>query len=164
VSEEIVKPKKTRKRGGLNLIDVMLTVLLILIIGAFLAYRFFVLGEATKDVYLEYSVEILDVGENMNSTRLLGQELYTEDNVKMGTVVGCSDVSTKKRSVIVEDRVGKDEEVYYITVTIGTKAVRMKDGSYRVDGMTLTTDSVLDLLSNEFALCGTCIRVSEVIK
>ena len=163
MSEE-KKVQASKRRNRLNLIDVFLIVFLVLIIGAFLAYRFFIAGDAGQTVYLEYSIEIPEVGENINTAKLVGDVLYGVDDSTMGTVIGCSAVQTKHTYVMVDEIVLSQENIRYITVTVECEAIRMKNGSYRIEESFMSVGDDLTLYSDDFMIEGTCVRITEVIK
>lgn len=152
-----------KKRNRLNLIDVLLIVFLVMIIGIFLAYRFYIAGDMGDTVYLQYSIEVPDVGEHINTEKLVGDTLYADDSA-MGNVIGCSKVKTKNTYVMMDELVCSQKNVKYITVTVECEATRMKNGSYHIEDNYLTVGDKVVLTSNDFMIAGTCVQITEVIK
>ena len=158
------KTTKTKRKNILNLIDVFLIILIVLVLGALLSYRFLVGGEEEKSVYLEYSVDIMEVSENVNVAKLTNDQLYDRNDIYMGKVISCSEVQTATHRVASNEKVFSEETVNYITVTIGCEAVRMKDGGYRINGKELNPGDALTLISDDFKMQGKCISITEVKK
>ena len=153
----------SKKRNKLNLIDVLLIVFLVLIIGTFLAYRFYIAGDVGGTVYLQYSIEVPEVGEHINTEKLVGDALYLDGGM-MGTVIGCSKVKTRNNLLVVGEIEYSQETVRYITVTVECEAKRMKNGGYHIQDNILSVGDDVLLNSNDFTLKGTCVQITEVIK
>ena len=153
------------KKSALNLIDVMLVVLIVLPLGLLIAFQVVSRSNEVTTVRLEYSLDVYGVSENVDTSKLASDILYTADDCKMGTVVGCGKVRSEQRTVTMEDSVVVQETLHCFTVTVACDAVRLKDGSYRIaDRVIINEGDVLRLYSNDFVLEGSLVRMSEVIK
>lgn len=164
MSELHNKKNSLKRKSRLNLIDVLLIALVVLAVGIFLSYRFFMAGDNTKVTQITYTVQIEDVGRHLNTEKLIGEELYTESGVCLGKVSQSSDVQTKIDTVSSSEGVVSKQTVYYITVTVSCDAIRMEDNSYRVNGYSLKLGKTLELTSANFELDGICTEVTEVAK
>ncbi len=156
------KPKAKRK-NILNLIDVFLVILIVLALAGFISYRFILADNTAADVELTYTVHVRNVSEDLNTTKLENDLLYNKQGVLMGTVVECSEIRRAEHTIESEDAAYVQTTAYF-TVTIKTNAVRMKDGSYRVNGLKLSKGDALTLTSTDFLVVGDCIEITEVSK
>ncbi len=160
MSERTVKAKR---KNILNLIDVFLIVLIVVVLAAFISYRFIVADNTEAGVKLQYDIEVRNVSEHLNTEKLLGDLLYDRDGVCMGTVSAVGDIQRVEHSLTHAD-VTYVQTTASFTVTVTCDAIRMKDGNYRVEGITLKKGDALSLLSEDFVVSGDCVRVTEVSK
>ena len=165
MSDKNVVQAPSNKKSSLNLIDVLLIILIVLPLGLFIAAQVVNNGNEIAQVRLEYSLDVYGVNEDVNISALASDKLFSSDDYQMGTVVGCSKVRSEQRIVTMADAVVLQETVYCFTVTVSCDAVRMKDGSYKIDGKKLLNEGdVWKLYSDDFVLEGTVVRLAEVIK
>ena len=164
MSELHNKKNSLKRKSKLNLIDVFLIALVVLAVGIFLSYRFFIAGDETQNVRLSYNIEVEDVGTQLCTEKLIGDELYTDKGIYLGKVSDCSEVMTKTHMVTSgEDAVFKDT-VNFITVTVTCDAILTEDGRYIVNGVLLSLEKNYVLASEDFYLEGTCTEITEVTK
>ena len=161
MNEATEKKLIQKRKRKLNLIDVILIVLVVLILGIFLSYRFFIAGDNVQEVRLSYRIEVEGVGEQLQTDKLLGDLLYTDSGICLGKVAQCSEIMTKTHIVTTAEDTYSKQTTHYVVVTVTCDAVRNKE-SYRISGYLLETGAQLELTSNDFYVKGTCIDMAEV--
>ena len=154
---------KAKRKNILNLIDVFLIVLIVVALAAFISYRFILADNTVADVKLQYDIEVRNVSERLNTEKLMGDTLYDRAGVCMGTVSAIGNIQRADHS-LTNAGVTYVQTTASFTVTVTCDAIRMKDGSYRVEGIVLKKGDALSLLSEDFFISGDCVRVSEVAK
>lgn len=154
---------KAKRKNLLNLIDVFLVILIVLALAGFISYRFILADNTAANVELEYKINVRNVSEDLNTSKLLNDPLYNKQGVLMGTVSECGQIQCTEHSIEGENATYVQTTAHF-TVTVRTKAVRMKDGSYRVNGLKLFKGDMLTLTSTDFTVVGDCIEISEVSK
>lgn len=154
---------KAKRKNILNLIDVFLIVLIVVALAAFISYRFIVADNTVADVKLRYDIEVRNVSERLNTEKLMGDLLYDHNGICMGTVSAIGDIQRTEHS-LTNAGVTYVQTTASFTVTVTCDAIRMKDGSYRVQGIALKVGDALSLISEDFSVSGDCVRVAEVTK
>ena len=68
------------KKSALNVIDVMLVVLIVLPLGLLIAFQVVSRSNEVTTVRLEYSLDVYGVSENVDTSKLASDILYTADD------------------------------------------------------------------------------------
>ena len=149
---------KKKRKNILNLVDIFLLVVIVLLLAVFASYRFILADNTVASVELQYDIEVRNVSQHLNTSQLQDDLLYDENGVYMGTVVACSEIEQSQYSMMTAPN------NYVFTVTVTCKAKRMKDGSYRINGVVIEKGDALVLQSADFSVSGDCVAITEVTK
>ena len=161
MSETTMKKTIKKRKSRLNLVDVILIVLVVLALGIFFSYLFFIAGDNIKDVQLSYQIEVEDVGSQLCTDKLNGDKLYTQSGICLGKVSECSEVMTKYNTITHEDDTYYKQTVHYVVVTVIGDAVQ-HEGEYRIGGYLLEEGMAVQLTSEDFFIDGICTAITEV--
>ncbi len=156
------------KKGRFNVVDALITVIILLVAFAILwifdPFLWFS-ADTKQEVTLKYVVELKGVDDDVNSNIKAG-ETVTNASTKnaIGTIVS---VKTRNATVweydeksdsMVEKTIEGKSDIY---ITIQVKCVYEKSVGYTVNGQQIAYGTVLNLRLTNFNGVGTCVSIEE---
>ncbi len=148
-----IKDSSTKKRIGITLFDVLLTIIIIAV--GVLVYEFVLTDSTLDDTYsVVYVIKVAEVRDELTDRVVVGDEVFTTDGTFMGNVKAYE--VTASRSALTGQIIPGRYDLY-ITIT----AESSSPDEAIVSGYEVLVESEYSLRTDNFSFSGVCISVGK---
>lgn len=148
-----IKESSTKKRIGITLFDVLLTIIIIAV--GVLVYEFVLTDSTLDDTYsVVYVIKVAEVRDELTDRVAVGDEVFTTDGTFMGNVKAYE--VTASRSALTGQIIPGRYDLY-VTIT----AESSSPDEAIVSGYEVLVEREYSLRTDNFSFSGVCISVGK---